>query len=125
MITITGPIQLIRGDDYVFRITVTDDTDARVDLTSAAIQFQIRTAPGAAGAPAVAKSVGSGITVLDQTQPTTKGQADIAIDSADTAAAGVPAGVYWLDAVTVILSKRHHVIDPMECEIIDSVTPPV
>lgn len=123
VITIEGPLLIIRGDDIVYRLTVTDDQDARVNLTGASIDFQIRITPGASGSPPIAKSVGSGITLLDQTSSTTKGQADIAIDSADTLAAGVPAGLYWLDVLVTASGKRHHAIEPQELAIADTVTP--
>lgn len=112
VITLIGPLTVIAGDDLTLRLTVTDDADARVDLTTAdALELEVKRALGGADPAAIAKSLGAGITLLDQTSADTRGQADIVLTAADT---GLAAGLYWLDVVLELGGGRAHVIAPRE-----------
>jgi hypothetical protein len=125
VIDVVTPPVFWRGDDRTLRLTVTDDADARVNLTSATvITLEIKASTGAADPALVSKILGAGVTLLAQGSPDTIGQADIVIAAADTInAATLPEGVYWLDVVVVIGGVRSHVIEPMECAIRDVVNP--
>lgn len=110
MIELIGPMSVLAGDALRLCLTVTDDADARVNLTGAAIELQVKRTLGAADPATIAKAIGTGITLRDQTQAATKGQADIVITSANTTQ---PPGLYWLDVV-VDNGDRTHVIAPRE-----------
>src|SRR4051812_47867596 len=84
MINLIGPMRVFRGDAVTYLLTVTDDEDARVNLTGMTIAAQVRTTPGAAGDPLIDKSTGAGIVLLDQDATDTKGQATIELAHADT-----------------------------------------
>lgn len=115
MIDIVGPFTIYRGDAATLRLTVTDDDDARIDLTGATIELQVKAGIGDADPALIAKAIGTGVTLLDQTAPDTKGQADIAIAGGDTDRAP---GLYWLDVVvTPLAGDRQHVITPIELTI--------
>ncbi len=122
VIDIVAPPTFWRGETRTLRLTVTDDADARVDLTAAtAIEFQIKSAPGAADPALVAKALGDGVTLLTQTGETI-GQADIVIAQGDTTdATAMPAGVYWLDAVVVLGGVRSLVQQPLQMFLRDTV----
>lgn len=107
MINIIGPINVYRGDQATFRLTVTDDEDARVDITGATIELQVKTAKGDADPATIAKSVGSGITLLAQTGDT-EGQADAVLLSADT---DIAPGLRYLSVVIVIAGVRQTLVD--------------
>lgn len=83
LIDLNGPISIYRGNSATLRLTVTDDEDARIDLTTYTIELQIKAARGAADPALVEKTLLDGITLLDQTEEDTIGQADIAITIAD------------------------------------------
>ena len=121
VIDLIGPMLVYAGDTATLRLTVTDDADARVDLTGAAIELQVKPAIGAADPPTISKAVGSGITLLDQTSAATKGQADIAISSVNTTQ---PAGLYWLDVVVEISGGRVHAVAPREFTVAEVVNRP-
>jgi hypothetical protein len=122
MIDLIGPMRILRGDTATYRITVTDDDDARVDLDGAAIELQVKPTLGAADPPTISKLVGSGITILDQLVADTKGQADVAISSVDSSTPA--AGLYWLDVVVVLAGARVHVVAPREYTIGETVNIP-
>lgn len=110
MIDLVAPFTIYRGDAATLRLTVTDDDDARVDLTGATIELQIKTAINGADPATVSKAIGSGITLLAQAGDTL-GQADIAISGADT---NQTPGLFYLDVVvTPLAGDRQHVIAPM------------
>lgn len=111
VIDLIGPMLVYAGDSATYRLTVTDDADARVNLTGAVIELQVKGKPGAADPPTIAKATDSGITLLDQAAPDTKGQADISFTSSDTAK---PPGLYWLDVVVTLAGARTHVVAPRE-----------
>lgn len=117
VIDLIGPMRIYRGDTATYRLTVTDDDDARINLTGATIELQVKTALGGADPAAIAKTVGGGITLLAQADDTL-GQADVAISSADS---GITPGLYWLDVVVVLAGSRQHVIAPREYTIADAV----
>lgn len=112
VIEIIGPMLVYAGDSLTMRITVTDDADARVDLSAAtALDVQVEKKLGSTAPPSISKAIGSGVTLLDQTAADTKGQADVRFDPADTAK---PAGLYWLNVVLGLAGDRQHVVAPRE-----------
>lgn len=121
VITLIGPLTVLAGDDLALRLTVTDDADARVDLTGSAIELEVKARIGGPDPAAIRKTVGSGITLLDQVSPSTRGQADIAISSADSS---LTPGLYWLDVVLVLGGVRGHVIAPREFTVVGVVNQP-
>lgn len=109
MINIIGPINVHKGDQVTFRLTVTDDEDERVDITGATIELQVKTAKGDADPPTITKAVGSGITLLDQTADSdTEGQADAILLSADT---NIAPGIRYLSVVVVLAGVRQTLVD--------------
>jgi len=120
MIDLIGPMTIYAGDSATYRLTVTDDADARVDLTGAAIEFQVKPTLGGADPPAIAKAVASGITLLAQSGDTL-GQADITISSVDS---NLTPKLYWLDVVVMLSGGRAHVIAPREYTIAPVVNGP-
>lgn len=119
MIAVIGPMRVFRGDTLDLVMTVTDDADERVDLTGATIVLTVKPNPGDAGTT-FSRSVGSGITLRDQNDEDEKGQADIAITSANTLQ---NAGLYYLDVVVTLAGKTQHVIEPIEFTIAATVNP--
>lgn len=111
MIDLIGPFLVYVGDSATYRLTITDDADVRVDLTGAAIEVEVKRQLGAADPPTIGKTVGNGITLLDQDDLATRGQADVQISSADNSQ---PAGLYWIDVVVVIAGARVHAVAPRE-----------
>lgn len=120
MINIIGPITVHKGDQVTFRITVTDDEDERTDITGATIELQVKSAKGAADPATIERAVGSGITLLDQTDVDTKGQADAILLSAAT---NITAGLYYLSVVVVLAGVRQTIVD-REFVILDVVNAP-
>lgn len=111
VLPVAQPIKGIRGAYRVFRTTVTDvDTGARKDITGATVEFQVRTAAGVADPPLISKAVGAGITILDQANAATKGQADIVLAAADTSA--LAAGTYSYDLVIIVGGERRVLVPP-------------
>lgn len=121
VITLLGPLTVYAGDALPLRLTVTDDADARVDLTGAAIELEVKARIGGPDPAAIHKAIGSGITLLDQTSADTRGQADIAITSTDTS---LTPGLYWLDVVLTLSGVRGHVIAPREFTVLGVVNQP-
>lgn len=121
LIDLIGPMLVYAGDTATLRLTITDDADARIDLTAAAIEMQVKPAIGAADPATIDKAIGSGIELLDQTDAATKGQADITITSDDT---DQTAGLYWLDVVVMIGGGRVHAVAPLEFTIAPVVNRP-
>lgn len=112
----TEPIELWKGESRTLTVTVVDpDTGFPVDLSSvdwliAAIEFQVKADVETADPPAIAKSIGSGITLLAQTGDTL-GQAEIELEPADTST--LTAGQYKYDVVAVFDDgRRTYVIKP-------------
>jgi hypothetical protein len=120
MINLIGPMRVWRGDSVTYLLTVTDDEDARVNLTGMTITMQVRATAGASGDPVISKSTTSGITLLDQDDADTKGQATIEILAADT---DKEPGLYYLDAKVADGADVQHVIEPREFTIGAVVTP--
>ena len=73
------------GDTRVLELTITDEADAVVNLTGAAITWALSKRNASEvlpkGTAILTKTVGSGITITDAAN----GRADVAIDPADTA----------------------------------------
>jgi len=89
-----------RGDNEVYDLTVVDAAGARIDLTSATLKFTVKTSSKDKEF-IVQKTTGSGITNLDQSSPTTKGKATIALLPADTAKLLAPKTLYFDVEMTV------------------------
>lgn len=120
LIDLIGPMRVYRGDAARYRLTVTDDADARVDITGATIEVQVRTALGAVDPPSIGKSVGSGITILTQSGDTL-GQADVVFASGDT---NIAPALYWIDVVITLAGDRVHIVAPREYTISSVVNAP-
>lgn len=105
---LTQPLYLLAGESRVLRVTVEDETGARINLTGATIEFQVKAALGGADPALISKFVSSGITILPQSGETV-GQADIELLSEDTAALS---GTYYYDVVVVIGGARSYIIVP-------------
>jgi hypothetical protein len=78
------------GDTTVLRITVKDEAGAAVDLGSSTIRWQL--AVNVYGTPLLAKSVGSGVEVVDAAN----GRFDVTLDSEDTEV--LSGGTYYHEA---------------------------
>lgn len=89
-----------RGDNEVYDLTVVDAAGARLDLTTATLKFTVKT-DAKDKQYIVQKTTGSGITALDQSNPTTKGKAVIALLPADTAKLLAPKTLYFDVEMTV------------------------
>src|SRR5262245_56542261 len=70
--------EMFAGDSKTLRVTVKDDAGQPVDLANAEIRFEM--ARYAGSAPLVVKSLGDGITIIDQSA----GRFDVALLPADT-----------------------------------------
>lgn len=108
VINLIGPISIHKGDDVTLRLTVTDDEDAREDITGATIELQVKAARGGADPALITRAVASGITILDQSDEDTIGQADADLSSAVT---NIAAGLYYLSVVIVLAGKRQTLVD--------------
>ncbi len=88
-------LRVARGEDITFRLTVVNEDDERQDLTGATITFRVKNAITDALA-VIGLGVGSGITILDQTDPLadTYGQANIVLAGDDTIALDPGVKVY-------------------------------
>lgn len=74
---------LFKGIEWRRRLTVTEVSGARTNLTGKAVVLQLRRRPG--GAVLLERTVGDGITLLDQDVAGTKGQATVVIGADLTA----------------------------------------
>lgn len=116
MIDLIGPLNVYRGDSLALRLVVTDDEDAREDLTGATIELFVLTDAiylAGTGEPTIAKTaeVDGGITLGNQLDEDEKGTADIEITSDDL---NIATGLYWLGVVITLADSRQHVIAPRE-----------
>jgi len=116
-------IDHVRGEDAVYRITVTDDDGDTVDLSSAVIYFRVKTALSASTL-SISKSSATSteINVLSpQSTTTNKGRADIYVDQADTST--LSAGTYYYDVwVTDSSGDDTAVIKPSKFRIERAIT---
>lgn len=86
MIGVQNDFQMHSGNSRTLQFTINDEDGSAVDITSAAIRWELSkldpdtTLPAPKGAPIVQKSVGSGVTVVDGPN----GRCDVALDEADT-----------------------------------------
>ena len=112
MINIDGPMSIIRGDSATYRLTITDENDDRVDLTDYEVELEIKAALDGIDPALVSLSIGDGITLLDQGEPATVGQADAELTSAQSLA--LTTGVLWLDVIATLDGDRQHVVAPIE-----------
>lgn len=116
MIDLIGPIEVIAGDALDLVLTVTDDEDAREDLSGlAGDKIRVRIGATLGSASLLELTIGSGITLEDQTSEDTKGMVDVALTSAQTAQTP---GLYYLEATVEIDGKRTHVVEPREFTIL-------
>ena len=103
---------VFKGEYKLLVLTVTDDEQDPVDLTAAtALEFQVKTAVGAADPPLIGKAIGTGVTLRPQAG-ITLGQAEIEIQTSDTSA--LAPGTYYYDVVLVLAGKRYFVVPPSE-----------
>lgn len=102
-------LDMVAGASKIIRLTVTDaaSTDP-VDLTAAALEFQLKPRPGDPDPPLIAKSVGAGI-LLQAQSGLTLGLADVFLLPADTT---LLRGTYYWDVVVVLSGSRQYVVDP-------------
>lgn len=115
VIDIIGPVSVFQGDTLDLVLIVTDDAGNPVSLTGATIEVQVKTAIGAPDPPMIAKTIGSGVTLLDQSDPETEGRAAVAFSSTDTA---VTPAAYAIDAVVLLNGKRQHVVAPRQFNVL-------
>lgn len=115
----------LRGETRELVLTVFDLHNELRDLTSAtAIEYQVKTAPGAPDPALVSLALGSGITLRTQSG-VTLGQADIAVSSAATDA--LAPGTYYEEAVLVLPGTpplRKYVLGPRKFFVNDVVNRP-
>lgn len=98
-------LTVYKGEQRKWRFTVTNaDDGTRQDLTGATIEFQVKIKDGDPDPPSISKSVGSGIVLLNQSDPATKGQFELTLLPADTSS--LQAKVYRYDLITVIGGVR-------------------
>lgn len=119
VIEIIGPVSVYQGDTLDLVLSVSDDAGLPIDLTTAAIELQVKEAAGAPDPALIAKSVGSGIVLLDQV--TDKGKALCSFSSVDTARA---AQTYAMDVVVQIGVRRQHVVAPRPFAVLPVVNAP-
>lgn len=108
------PYSLFQGATKVITLTVLQADGDPQNLTGiTGIEYQVKPAAGDADTELIlSKSVGSGITILDQTVGSdTEGQAEITLVSSDTSP--VTPGKYEYDIVVILADgSRHYVVPP-------------
>ncbi len=116
MIDLIGPIEVVAGDDLDLVLTITDDEDAREDLTTlVGDDIRVRIAAELGGASLLELIIGSGVELLDQTDPDTKGQAAITLTAAQLAQTPQ---LYYVEVTAKVDGKRKHVLAPREFTIL-------
>lgn len=115
MSVILQPKTIYKGEDKSYIIKVVDADGDRVDITGFGVEFEVKTAAGATGQPAIAKSVGSGITIAPD-QVANKGEATLVLVPADTSALAPRLYVYDLVAIDVS-GLRRVVIPPSDFDL--------
>jgi hypothetical protein len=106
-------IRLSKGAHAIITLTVFDEADERVNLTNHGVSFRVKQTLADASA-AIAKTVGSGVTLLTQSGDTL-GQAEVEITPADLTA--MAPGLYVFEVrVTEPApgSRIHSVIHPSD-----------
>lgn len=112
MIDLIGPIEVVAGDDLDLVLTVTDDEDAREDLTGlVGDAIRVRIAVDFSSPAILELTIGSGVTLLDQTDPDTKGQATVTLTGAQLTQTPQ---LYYAEATVALEGKRQHVIEPRQ-----------
>lgn len=132
-----GPAQPIdpffKGETRTFRYVVLDGDKSkgtpidgkiydgeRVDITSAtAIEWQAKYPTGAPYVPVVSLSLGSGISISDQTDPDTKGEFVVTIPSAATV--GIMAKRYKYDVWAVLGGEKKYVVRASDFNVLEPV----
>jgi hypothetical protein len=112
---------IARGETFHERLTVLDRvTGVRIPLPDGILIFATMS-PSPGQPSTLAKSVGDGITILDQTEDApTVGQADIVWYSSDTAQ--LTEGVYWRDVWLVDLAGNETpVVEPLAIKVYEPV----
>jgi hypothetical protein len=102
-------ISIVRGETLVRTVTVTDEDGEPIDITGAAVEFQVKAEPGDAFPTLIAKAVGSGIVISAQAGASL-GQAVVTIPATETAA--LARGIYYYDVVAELGGVRRFVVDP-------------
>lgn len=114
-----------RGETQELVLTVFGADGLARDLTTAlAIEYQVKTAPGAPDPAPIALELGTGITLRPQTGMTL-GQADVVVSSALTDA--LAPGTYYEEAVLVLPGTpplRKYVLGPRKLFVLDVVNRP-
>ncbi len=114
-------IQIIRGVSKTFRLTVTDESSERVDLTSSTVHFRVKQNIEDAGTEIAKSSVTPAEVTLLAQSGATLGQADIFLQPSDTS--GLPVGKHVYDVwVELSTGKRHAVVAPADFRIERAVT---
>lgn len=113
MSAVAQPINpFYKGEDRTYTIFVVDEEEDAVDITGFGIEWEVKTNTGVADPAAIAKSVGSGITIAPD-QVANKGEATLEINPSDTSS--LAAGLYKYDLVVIDLSaERQLVIAPSD-----------
>lgn len=98
---------LYRGETAEFTLSVERD-GVPYDLTGASIEIEVKILPGADDPALIHLAVGNGITPL---APLTDGNAAVRFESTTIpVAANMPAGIYYLDVVTIKGADRFYPI---------------
>lgn len=80
-------LEIYIGEDVTLRLTVLDEDEERYDLEQFTdIEFELKPRDGSPNPAQVLKNLDDGVTLLDQSEEDTKGQCDIVLEAADTAA---------------------------------------
>jgi hypothetical protein len=133
MAGVIQPLEVVKGEGKVLRYDVIDNTKgvytlvngvlregSRVDITTAsAVEWQAHYPPGSPDPTAVAKALGTGIALLDQTAADTKGAFEVTLTSADTK--DLVAKLYKYDVVVVLSGVRRYVVRPSDFRLIEPV----
>ncbi len=115
-----------RGETREMTLTVFDAGGAARDISSAtAIEYQVKTAPGAADPPLIGLSLGSGVTIRSPQTGQNEGRADVVVSSALTDL--LAPGTYYEEAVLVLPGTppiRKYVLGPRKIIVAEVVNRP-
>lgn len=114
-------ISIYKRSNKSFTLTVYDADDEVQDLTGATVTLQVKRQPGDLYTALIEKTTtgDAGITIEDQTDPTTTGKCTIEFEPADTA--DMTAGWYYYDVVVTLDGVKTYVITPSKFRILDVV----
>lgn len=113
-------VTVYKGQTKTWRVPVSDEDGAAVNLTTVdEIEFQVKRRAGNADPPLISKSLGDGVTVLDQTDPDTLGSFEIRLEASDTS--GMDEGVYRYDVVLIAGSDRQYIVPSSKFNLLEVV----